>query len=426
MAFLRFCASERASATLEGPIKEAIDITFDACEDFKANADDASAQYVAKHHKLSLADAREWLGGVAWACNRALEPTALESTIRWLKKTGAVPADCEPEPARFVAPGLCEVRPAQQPMPEDRYSWRPKALRKWVAAHRAEHGGASPEMEDMVSAEVLYTTSLGMYHYLATKACDETAELLRLGRGYRVLDVGSGVGGPARYLSWKTGCSVHGVDLQEDLCAVAAEVTAMVGLAHRVTFAAGDVASLEATEAYDAFVSLLVFMHLPEAPRLRAFHALQKALKPDGRFVIEDLICTSPVGTFSPEEADLLHKVVGTSFVPTQARYRAALEATGFVDLEFEDLSPAWAGTMCERIVRKKQSREKLAELLGAEVLEQQVGFYATMVKLFTGGSLGGMRVTGRRPSPGEAWLREGRYRLSLLKAARTPRSRDR
>eukprot|EP00966_Prymnesium_polylepis_P139126 3214669-Prymnesium_polylepis.1 len=58
------------------------------------------------------------------------------------------------------------------------------------------------------------------YHYLGTEACDHVIELLGLDEQSTVLDIGSGIGGPARYIAGKTGCSVTGVELQEDLCQV--------------------------------------------------------------------------------------------------------------------------------------------------------------------------------------------------------------
>ena len=68
---------------------------------------------------------------------------------------------------------------------------------------------------------------------------------LNLGPGSTLLDVGSGIGGPARYLAATTGCRAIGVELQAELCDAATELTARVpGLSDRVQFINGDASQL--------------------------------------------------------------------------------------------------------------------------------------------------------------------------------------
>ena len=60
------------------------------------------------------------------------------------------------------------------------------------------------------------------YHYHGTEAVDEAAERLGIGPATSVLDVGAGIGGPARWLAATTGCHVTALELQPDLDATAA------------------------------------------------------------------------------------------------------------------------------------------------------------------------------------------------------------
>ncbi len=55
---------------------------------------------------------------------------------------------------------------------------------------------------------------LDQYHYLGTQACDTAIQLLGLTPASHVLDVGSGIGGPARYFASHSGCKVTGIELQ--------------------------------------------------------------------------------------------------------------------------------------------------------------------------------------------------------------------
>jgi len=58
--------------------------------------------------------------------------------------------------------------------------------------------------------------------------------------GLRVLDIGSGLGGPARTLAETYGCHVTGIDLTASFCAAATAMSEWVGLTDKVTFAQGD------------------------------------------------------------------------------------------------------------------------------------------------------------------------------------------
>ena len=59
------------------------------------------------------------------------------------------------------------------------------------------------------------------YHYHGTDAVDEGIARLALASQHRVLEVGSGLGGPARYIASRVGCTVTALELQPDMHEVA-------------------------------------------------------------------------------------------------------------------------------------------------------------------------------------------------------------
>eukprot|EP00929_Paragymnodinium_shiwhaense_P064543 TRINITY_DN3232_c0_g1_i1.p1 TRINITY_DN3232_c0_g1~~TRINITY_DN3232_c0_g1_i1.p1 ORF type:complete len:643 (-),score=202.69 TRINITY_DN3232_c0_g1_i1:329-2188(-) len=399
-----FVATEKALDTKKEAIKKLIDVTRGMCEEFKANIDDKTLEYVRTHHKLGYEDARLWLDGVAWLCKTEVEPTTLEKTLASLKVMKKVPEAVKAEKDKFLAAGLCELR-MQQEMPDGMYSWRVKALEKWIEDHKAANGGKNPTMEDLTKAG-----HLDQYHYLGLHACDEAINLLRLTKSDYVLDVGSGIGGPARYISWKSGCKIHGVDLQDDLVEMGQKVTQIVGLKDQCHFTCEDASDLVgASERYDCFMSLLVILHIPEAPRLRLFKALFDQLKIDGRFLIEDMVCRNKAGSFSETQRKSLHDAVGASFVPSEVRYRAHLESVGFTNLEFESLDHEWTKWAVERHRQYAATKEKQIKEHGEETFRKREGFYKSIADLFQSGELGGVRITGQRPTPGCLKLHEGR-----------------
>ena len=84
-----------------------------------------------------------------------------------------------------------------------------------------------------------------------------------------MLDVGSGVGGPARYIAYKTGCQVTAVELQPDAHRVALDLTRRCGLDDQVQHVNANFLDPEPVFTdFDAVVSWFVFLHIPERSRL--------------------------------------------------------------------------------------------------------------------------------------------------------------
>src|SRR6202040_3264506 len=74
------------------------------------------------------------------------------------------------------------------------------------------------------------------FHVGGIEATQELAKHMELRAGLRVLDVGSGIGGPARYFAAQHGCRVTGIDLTEEFVRVARSLTARTKLGGLVEF----------------------------------------------------------------------------------------------------------------------------------------------------------------------------------------------
>ena len=99
------------------------------------------------------------------------------------------------------------------------------------------------------------------YHYHGTDAVHAAVHLLGLGPASHVLDVGSGLGGPARYLASTIGCHITALELQSDLHAMATRLTARCGLEQHVTHVCGDALTVAFPDAtFNAIVSWLALL----------------------------------------------------------------------------------------------------------------------------------------------------------------------
>src|SRR6201981_3330016 len=95
------------------------------------------------------------------------------------------------------------------------------------------------------------------------------AELVRFTGTERVLDVGSGLGGPSRYLAWRYGCRVSGLDLTAEFVRVAEMLTQLTGLVGRVDYRQGNALDPPfADMSFDVVWSQNAAMNIAERDRL--------------------------------------------------------------------------------------------------------------------------------------------------------------
>ncbi len=144
-------------------------------------------------------------------------------------------------------------------------------------------------------------------------------------RGTQVLDIGSGIGGPARYCATRFGCRVVGLDLTPAYVALAADLTRRSGLDHLVSFECGSALAMPFTAAsFDAAYQFHVGMNIRDKNAL--FAEAARVLKPKGRLLVYDVMrigvgdLSYPMPWAAGPEA---------SFVATPVEYRDALARAG-------------------------------------------------------------------------------------------------
>ena len=229
-------------------------------------------------------------------------------------------------------------------------------------------------------------------HYHGTDAVRDAATALKLTKDSRVLENGSGLGGPARFLAHTTGCHVTGLDVQQDMHALATELTARCGLADRVSHALGDALTYPFPEAaFDAVVSWLAVHQIPDRPRL--FERLRQTLKKGGALYIEDLHARAPFQ--DGDVADVRDLLYGVTMTPA-ADYERELAAAGFTDITLTDMTADWSAFCAGRAGAWKSQAERHVRVHGIETYARLEGFFTGVQRLFEHGSLGGLRLVAR------------------------------
>lgn len=231
-------------------------------------------------------------------------------------------------------------------------------------------------------------TAFDQYHYFGTEAIDEALAVLDLKPGSRVLDVGSGIGGPARYIASQTGARVTALELQADLHEVGSALTARCGLSDHVDHVCGDILSDDIAGNYDAIISFLCFLHIPDRAKLLA--NCRRALKPGGVMYIEDY--AKPREHSDAERQDLLIKVQ-CPFLPSLEEYTDQLEAAGFGQVQQHDVTAAWADFTTTRLEMFRLQKNRNVTIHGSDTVNGLDDFYATVAGLFQNGAIDGLKV---------------------------------
>lgn len=196
-----------------------------------------------------------------------------------------------------------------------------------IEARTAEHIGAlsSAQLDD-----------IDQFHAGGPEAVKRLLPSLRLGPGMTALDVGSGLGGPARQVARSTGCSVLGVDITPSYVDTALALTRATGPADRVDFRCADVSDLDRS-GFETAYTMHVQMNV--ADKAAFFAAIAARLKPDGRLAVFE-VCRA--GSTDPD-LPLPWSMDGSdSFLATPDGLRGCIESGGFETVEWVD-DTAWA-----------------------------------------------------------------------------------
>jgi len=173
------------------------------------------------------------------------------------------------------------------------------------------------------------------FHIGGQAATLELAQLAGMGAGMRVLDVGSGLGGPARTLAGHYGCKVTGLDLTEEFCNVAGMLTELCGMHDVVSFTHGNALDMPFDDAsFDLVWTQQAGMNIED--KLRLYQQAHRVLAVGGRLVFQEVLAgpVTPLQLPVPwaREADL-------SFLLPPDEIRDLLAKAGFREMVWHDVT---------------------------------------------------------------------------------------
>jgi ubiquinone/menaquinone biosynthesis C-methylase UbiE len=166
-----------------------------------------------------------------------------------------------------------------------------------VAAHYSANAGLVEKItkylrdagKDLTELKATDMAAVDEFHFRGREATLELAGQMRLSKDSLVLDIGSGLGGPARTLAGEYGCHVTGLDLTQAYCDAAIVMSDWVNLSELTKFQQGDATNLPfADDHFDAAISIHVAMNIPAKDRL--YEQARRVVKPGGIFAVYDIL----------------------------------------------------------------------------------------------------------------------------------------
>lgn len=210
----------------------------------------------------------------------------------------------------------------------------------------------------------------------------------------RILDIGCGLGGAARFFADQFGCSVTGIDLTAEYVETAGTLSGWVGLSGRTAFEHASALAMPFSNAsFDAAYMLHVGMNIEAKSEL--FTEIARVLMPGGRLAVYDVMRTG--------DGDLAYPVpwammAETSFLASPGDYRSALEDAGLVVTE-EKIQRDRALEFFRKLSTKAASTDELPPL-GTHILmgESAGQKVSNMLQCISDGIIAPVQMIAQKP----------------------------
>lgn len=251
---------------------------------------------------------------------------------------------------------------------------------RYRALHRLDSAANRAIRADIWAPE----DDIGQQSFITPRYLDELVRRVPIGPDDHVLDVGSGAGGPAVYLSEMTGSRMRGIDPNEVGVEVASSLADAAGLGDRLTFDRGDAMAMPYEDnTFTVAVSLNVVNVIED--KVALFREVRRVLRPGGRWALL-------TGTFELDDQDeeLRRRLTRDRTVPlfddTAEGYRAKLIEAGFTVDEITEYVSDFRTQIARWAAANHAHADALEAEQGAETAGRHLAYFDTYLALADAG----------------------------------------
>jgi len=229
---------------------------------------------------------------------------------------------------------------------------------------------------------------------------DHVLRKLRLQKGQRLLDIGSGWGYLAVTAAKQYGVSVLGVTLSQEQLVGARELAEREGVAKQVRFELANYQDLPATKPFDRIVSVGMFEHVGRGNHATYFKKVRELLTDDGLSVLHTI--TSERGGAIDPWID--RYIFPGGYLPTIPDIERDLQQQDFWSIDRENLWQHYAMTLNAWRRNHEKHRKKIIDMYDETFYRMRELWLAGSEAGFAHGDLGLAQIifTKRKPAMGE------------------------
>jgi ubiquinone/menaquinone biosynthesis C-methylase UbiE len=258
-------------------------------------------------------------------------------------------------------------------------------------AIRANYSSAGIEI-----IEKMYTDD-----YLSIGGVESTrilAELASIASSTRVLDVGSGLGGPALYVAQTFECHVVGIDLVDVNVAEATRRATARGLSQWATFETADATALPFNDAsFDLVIGQDAWCHVDDKDALLG--EVTRVLKPGGKIAFTDWVITGQIGETDARTRGRVLDAAASPAMITAAHYLELLKSNGFADIVHTDISADFTRQYHEVMINLITKQSAITDKYGQKIYNIILSKNGDIAHGFDQAFIGGGRFVATKQS---------------------------
>ena len=231
-------------------------------------------------------------------------------------------------------------------------------------------------------------SDIDQLHYNGIEAVNEAILKTKIKENSIVLDIGSGIGGPARYLANKTNSKIYAVELQKSLNDIGSELTLNYNLEKKVFHVNADILEYNFNKIkFNNIVSWLALYHIPK--RAELLKILYNLLDDKGYMYVEDFYLKKNI---TNNEKKILAKNFHANHLVRLKTYEEELKNNKFYLLDCTEMSTDWTKFTQKRLLNFKKNYVKHVQINNKNTADNILKFYSLAYDLLSKNIVGGIR----------------------------------